>query len=190
MKVACILALGLVALDARVESTPDVEGVPAPPSSSRAAQARYLLAILRDDAESALVRAHVPVALGRLLQGTEQLHGALKAEVADALLEGIGRFTKDWKEVQQGCVLGLGLLADADDHPVDVRVREELARVSDATGDGLTRGLASIALGRIGSAAGNDRGRPGEAEVRALLLGRLSRGTHLRRSWAALGLAV
>lgn len=188
--VACALALGLVRL--RPGALPERDQAPAPASSSRAAQVRFLQSIFEDRQRDALLRAHLPGALGSLLQGEESRFDArvLKAEVARALIEALAPHSREWKEVRQGCVLGLSLLGDGDADELDAEIRSALEREADQ-GEILTRSLALIALSEVASRPGSgDAPSSAAPAVRRALVQRLGRGTSLSRPWAGFALAL
>lgn len=194
IKVACMNAFGLMPLEhheweplpRRVGTRP----LPRPdPLASRQGQLRWLLRYLDEFRHNhELVRAHVPIALARLLEGSDP---RMKAEVLEPLLKLTGRYANERQEIQQSCVIALGEIGDADDDDLDRDVVKTLERMVQKA-DQVSRRFALIALGRVGA-------RPGAGEepfdltrrcVKALLreLGPL--GESRQAAWAALGLGV
>ena len=189
IQVACVLAMGLVPLEYcrndpavlerhRMEDDRHLCG---------GAQLRYLLDIVRNEELDPWVRAHAAPATGRLSLAAP---AHFRAAVFEELGTRLGMRSGEPDYVRQGCVLGLGLLADGDGDEVDVEARRMLAGLS-RRGDPLARRLALIGLGRAAAHDGNGGGGGrGREETEALLLGELARGRRDRKSWAALALGV
>jgi HEAT repeat protein len=190
--VACVLALGLVPLAADGDGAVATRGDPAPASASRGAQVLFLLRVLADEERSELVRTQVSGTLAQLLIGAESIPGgrSLKAQVAAALLARLEPHAGARAEMRQACASALGLLGDGDADEVDVAIRATLLRVS-REGGVLERSLALVSLAEVSVRVGaGPEPLAGQADARAELMGRLSRGTSLSRPWAALGLAL
>ncbi len=188
--VACALSLGLVRL--RPGSLPGKDGLPQPASASRAAQVQFLLGVFADRERDALLRAHIPGALGNLLEDEERRFDVrvLKGEVARALIEALSPHSREWKEVRQGCVLGLSLIGDGDADALDAEIRGALEREADQ-GEILSRSLSLVALAEVAARRGaGAEPRAAVAEIRRTMVQLLARGTTLSRPWAAFALAL
>jgi HEAT repeat protein len=203
-KVACMIALGLVPvapLDASAnrlfaESADVGRSELSAPSISREKQIAYLLEILRDDDQHRIVRSHAPTALARLLEagdgsGPESKGAELEAEVTLELLDRIGKFSKESRQVQQSCVIALGQIGDADGDKLDRKIREALMR-NCADGDQQARRFATIALAQVAGRPGDGEGHAleGTDEARRFLMRRLARSRGGMRPWTGLALGV
>lgn len=180
---AVVAALGLTPLP----TTPTTED-----GSPRAAQVRHLLELYADPSRPELVRAHVPVALARLLSD-----GSTDAETTRAVVQVLSADLDEHEgergALEQSAVLALGQLADCGASPHAVAARALLMRKAAEDADEQVRYFALIALGQIGARPGAIRdwsGLEGPDGVRAFLLQRLSSGKIAIRSWAGLALAV
>lgn len=166
-----------------------------PESCPLTEQVRDLLELYGDRSWPALVRAHVPVALVRLL-GDGSAPAALNDEVLKALCVGLDEHRGEQGALEQSAVLALGRLADCGAAPLSVQARELLMSKGSDDADEQVRYFALIALGQCGARAGADRdwsglkGAHGRAGLRAFLLEGLSSGKVATRSWAGLALAV
>jgi HEAT repeat protein len=195
LKVACVIAMGLVPLET-IESSvqPEKKGALLPPENSRIAQIEYLLAFLQNDQQNSLVRAHCPTALARLLAGLppEQLK-TYRERIANDLLERMGPKKKEQAEVVQSAVLALGLVGtnDAGD-PLDKKICDTLAAVPKDVNDQLARNFAMIALAKIGGTTANGAKDPegGIGDVTKTLLAQLADGKSSTKSWAGLSCGV
>lgn len=194
LRVGCVIAMGLVALETLdTLDSPALEkkGALVPPESSRSAQLEYLLAFLADDRQEHLVRAHCPTALARLLVGLPPgSHEAYRAKIAGDLLGRLEPRAKERNEVVQSSVQALGLIGTNDDaNPLDRKIREALAGVSQ---DVAARNFAMISLAKIGArtaiGAGNAEG--GLEEITKVLLARLAGGRGNVKAWAAISCGV
>jgi HEAT repeat protein len=180
---AIVAALGLAPLPA----SPAVEG-----NSPRSDQIRHLLAVYGDSARPALVRAHVPVALTRLLGDGAADEATLRALLA-ALCADLGEHGGESGVLEQSAVLALGQLADCGNSPEAVEARALLMRKASGDADEQVRTFAMIALGQAGARPGPDRdwsGLTGRESARTFLMERLESGKVSTRSWSALALAV
>jgi HEAT repeat protein len=191
LRVACVISMGLVPLATIHARTEPVEGELLPPEASRLAQLEYLLALLRDDEQSHLVRAHCPTALARLQAGLpDDERARYRAVLAEEFLARVPPRAKQQVEIVQSSVLALGLIGtnDAAD-PLDLRIRVALGEV---TGDVSARNFALIALAQIGArtAAGSRDPENGVAAVSEALLAQLTEGKGLRKAWAGLACGV
>ena len=93
VKVACLIALGLVPQDV-FESTelPSGGAGAANDLATRRGQIEALLAYFQDEKNHAVVRAHCPTALARLCEGIPaERYGELKGRIVKVLLERGGK---------------------------------------------------------------------------------------------------
>ena len=196
LRVACVIAMGLVPLAA----TPPSDSLPdeTPPGSnlaaitSRGEQLDLLLDCLADGEIDPLVRAHAPVALVRLMRGLpEEPHVRHKERVASALLANLDLKTDAPFEVARSSILALGLLGDSDDDRIDMAIRRALVdRRGVLRYQGLRR-FASIALAEVGGRSGLGLHREKGGEQIAKHLGRellTSKGGEPQ--WAALAIGI
>jgi len=159
---------------------------------SRRAQIALLLEILEPKRSKRagpdrIVRAHSLIALARLLRGAER---ELKDEVAAALLVGVREHSRAPREAQQSSAIGLGLIGDADDDELDVKIRAALTRLL-KRGGLQTRFFAAIALAKVGSRPGDgETPLAGAAGCRRALLLAMTRGRSQVEPWAGLALGV
>ncbi len=186
--VACLTSLGLVPLP--VEPLP-VESRTRRPESGLLGQIRWILDLACDGDRNFLVRAHAPTALSRLLAGAPP-ETELDAEVADFLLGVIGTHSKWPREVQASCVLALGEVADADEDPIDARIRGALLDLAGSSPQPQIRSFAVISLARIAGRPGCGQGSPMAATegTRRALRKLLEGGRTSIRPWAGLALGV
>ncbi len=193
---ACVVALGLVPLATlQPEDRAQASEKGAPPRA-RTQQIDALLALLDDREQSTLVRAHVPIAVCRLLRpgadGAARLPDALDATYGERVLAALlARLTgSERNEVVQSCVLALGLLADADPGGLDARARAALAGVPQDVADLQSRHYAMIAMAKAGARRGAGDRAAGLEEASSFLLAQLARGKSDVRPWAALAIGV
>lgn len=183
---ACVLALGLVPLEPGPRAESD-----AVPAVTLEAQIELLLALLEDEAADALVRAHAPTSLARLVRDLPS-DASPRRRVVEALLPPLARRSRALREVQQSCVLALGELGDADDDELDRAVRDALASVDEHVSDRQARLFADVALAQVGGRPGRGAGDPlaGAAQARRVLMEGLGRGNAAERRWAGLSLGL
>jgi len=183
IQVAAVSALGLVPIDVDPSESPDGS---LDAANSRQSQIRFLRRFYRDQ-ENSFVRAHVPTALARLLEGAPS---SVRDVVAEELLAALDRNSKERDEVRMSCVLALGQIGDCDADTIDTRIRAALSRIA-TEGDQQSRNFVNIAFGQIGgrSGAGADV-ENGRTEARDFLLGQLRQGKGHMKPWAAIGLGV
>jgi HEAT repeat protein len=193
IQVACLISLGLVPLDT-IGVPDDLPEGELGPEVSRTAQLDYLLGFLDDSAEHKLVRAHVPTALCRLLTAPgmpPELRDRYKSRIAEALLKRLGRRNGEEREVVQSAALALGLLGDADDDPIDRRIRAVLAAVPKEVKDAQARSFSLIAMASIaGNGTIDAESDAGIAEAHRYLVGQFVRGKSRQRPWAGLAIGV
>lgn len=201
LQVACLTTIGLTPLASNASGGElPMEGL-----RSLEEQVNYLLAYYADESNPALVRAHAPTAMMRLLSdgaaevsGAAASTGALRERVARALLASLPKTSRATNELRQSAVQALGRLADADGDALDVEIRDALMAMSRDAVDHQARHFAFIALAQCGSRAGDGDGDPLEAvrakdrarNVRSFLMSSLARGTGQIPSWSALSLAI
>ncbi len=155
--------------DVRAASALALGIVPPPDEEARARALDLLRRRWAHPREDLQVRAHLPLAIGRL--------AGFRAEEFVRLFRSAIEAKATEREVRQSCVLALGLLVspDSDEYAPSVDLLGEVLRA----GESSSRGFAAIALGEIGG----DRAR--------LVLERALRsGRPLVRPWVALGLGV
>ncbi len=193
VQAACVAAIGIIPVaDTEPPLEPKVRrrDGPRPPGSSLAGQIDYLLDLLGQKRRDRLVRAQVPIALGRLVQASNGPNReALRAAVAEELLDRVAAHRREPREVIQSCTIALGMLGDNDTDDLDRRIRRRLVRMEDTTNDLPTRELALIALGRACGRAG--AGEPDTLrDERNYLVHELVRGGTTMRPWAALAIGI
>ncbi len=193
--VACITALGLLPL-------PSDPLVPIPPSATRPSrvasieeQLQWLAWTLERRDLSPLVRAHVPVAMARLLRVESSASAAARALAVERIAARLARELDESGDVRLGCVIALGLVGNGSNRGVDVLVRERLRNVHDSLRDVQAGHFALMALAQASARPGSgsvplaalDAGKDGS---RAFLLERLASGASSTRCYAALALGV
>ncbi|MCB9916532.1 MAG: HEAT repeat domain-containing protein [Planctomycetes bacterium] len=202
VKVAAIIAMGLVPLDVAAE-VPDPaaagkngEKASGPPTDRRA-QIEYLLEFFQDeknDNRHYLVRAHAPRAIANLMADIDD--PMLKKDVAEALLPYIGDRKKGEKELNQSASLALGQLGDLDlkdksDGFIDDKIRQGLMEATGTAGDQQSKFFALIALGQVGGRPGSSEDPMGGAEeIRKFLKTQLAKGKTTSKPWAGLAIGV
>jgi HEAT repeat protein len=195
LKAACVISMGLVALET-IDSgaTAEKKGELVPAESSRVAQLEYLLAFLANDQQNYLVRAHCPTALARLLVNLPpEQHKTYRERIANDLLERIDPKKKEKVEVIQSSVLALGLIGTNDGaDALDKKIREALIAVPKDASDQQARNYAMIALAKVGSrtATGAKDAEGGIEEVTKALLNQLSDGKSSVKAWAGISCGV
>ncbi len=193
VKVAAIIAMGLVPLDVAVEEAPapedeKKEGSTAP--TNRKEQIEYLVEFFQDEKDKNkhfLVRAHAPRAIANLLDGAPEM----KSQVVAALEPYVSkRGNVGVRELRQSASLAFGQLGDLDDDKDDEMIRMAL---QDAAGnaDQQVKNFSVIALGQIGGRPGTgDNPLAGEDDVRKYLLTQLAKGKTQVKPWAGLAIGV
>ena len=201
LPVACVISMGLtpLAFDSAAEAASSATGWKRPEQvTTLADQVAFLMHFFEDSrGNNFLVRAHVPMAVARLLATAPEAE-ALRTRVAQRFLEATQRRSDAAREIQQSCVQALGVLADCDADALDVEIREALMAVADGgLADQQARFFAMIALaqaaGRPGAGQGDELAglhALGKSNPRSFLMAKLSKGRSATRTWAALSLAV
>ena len=201
IKVAAVIAMGLVPLPIAVDTAPaageevveEEEGPTTP--TTRQEQIDYLLAFFTaetDKNKPHLVRAHAPRAIAKLLEGLphEERQALLEEKVVPALKPYVSkRGNIGARELRQSASLAFGMLGDLDEDPWDKEIRTAL---QDACGnaDQQVKKYSVMALGQVGGRPGTgDNPVAGESDVRKYLMTTLSKGKTVR-TWAALGMGV
>jgi len=195
LKVSCVIALGLVALETIDSGVPaDKKGELAAPETSRVAQLEYLLAFLQNEQQNYLVRAHCPTALARLLVTLPpEQKKTYRERIANDFIQRIDPKKKEKVEVVQSAVLALGLIGTNDKaDPLDGKIRETLAAVPKDASDQQARNYAMIALAKVGArtATGAKDAEGGIEEVTKALLSQLADGKSGVKAWAGLSCGV
>ncbi len=189
VKVAALIALGLVKIDDKVLDPP-AEGEKHPVSASRATLIDAVLTYLQNDEHEFLVRAHAPVTVARLAEGTES-YEEHKAKVAKELLWRFDKKkSKEQNEVLQSCAIALGLLADSDQDELDKEIRKALLEsdVSDLQTQYYTQIALAHAAGKRGD--GEEGFLKGLEEVKKHLGKGLGSRKGDERAWYALAIGV
>ncbi|MFT5049400.1 MAG: HEAT repeat protein [Chlamydiales bacterium] len=199
LKVAAMIALGMTPVDWTLPAA-GLRSDPSRPNYRYALSRRTQLEFLLDYFDPAraranktsrhwFVRAHAPTAMARLCVGGPE---GVRDRSAEMLLAAVAPGSGEQVEVQQGCVVALGILGDGDAQAgsVDDRIRTQLMGLTDR-GEAQVKRFALIALAQSSSRAGQGRAPfAGRDAVRALLLEQVSGGPSPQRAWAALALGV
>ena len=165
-RVACVIALGIL-------------GLPAPePTVER------LAAYLRDREQDALVRAHCPTAMVKLLRSSGRDHGELRTRLAMDMLALLDDRETD-RLVRQSCTQSLGRLVDADE-PLAAEVFEALVSRKERSRDRQEQNYTAISLAQLAASAPG----PIREKVTAYLAEQSRKGSTAYRPWAGLGLGV
>ncbi|MCK6446237.1 MAG: hypothetical protein L6Q99_07585 [Planctomycetes bacterium] len=156
--VAALTALGLVALDSRASraanSTGEASGARSDiPSRSVEEQLAKLFAVYVDERVQDLVRAHVPIALARLLE--RRASGPWRERIMRRLIADLSPNARASGLLQRSAVQALGRLATAAPDELDVEARAALLGALEAR-DQFVRRFACIALAHAGSHAAAD----------------------------------
>ena len=192
LSVACLIAFSIVPLSmpATELRAPGERRAPEPPESSREAQIDYVLAVLGDREQPAVVRAQCPIALARLLADLPPaVHEILRARVAGELLDLVERDHDP--ELTQSCILALGEIGTSDEKSaVDRRIRSTLQQTVKAVSENQSRGFVLIALARIGGRPGAGASTGGLSDSADFLVEQLQNGKSALRPWAGLACGV
>jgi HEAT repeat protein len=192
--VACVVALGLVPLPSDPFATQPA-GFGAPPARvcSFEEQVEWMLALLEQRQTPARVRAHVPIALARLLRAPQGRRSPLRKPALERLAARLSKDLDEHADVRVGCVIALGQLATAG--PEDAGLRARLMRAREELHEPGLGHFALISLGRASGRAGFDA-EPfaalgsGPGNSRAFLLEQLSGASSASRCYAALALGL
>ncbi len=190
LKVACIIAMGLVPLHT-FEAAP-VEGeedMAQPPHRSRVAQIEYLLDFLRNEDNNYLVRAHCPTALARLIDGLPaELYTTWRQTLADDLLSRIGDRSKDKNEIIESAVLAMGLIVT--NGKADAKLRDALEAVTKDVSDQQARNFSLVSTAKAAANPGGEGADEGIANASKYLVGQLTKGKSTLKPWAGLAIGV
>jgi HEAT repeat protein len=186
-QLAALTALGMVPMEPCDEPPGSKSDRPASEHFCRGRQVALLQDYIADPQRHGRLRAQAAVPLARLTSDSAPEH---RAVVIETFLQALDSRSKAGAEIQQGCILALGELADADDDELDREVVDTLAREA-TRGERLTRALSLVSLARIA-------GRPGSGEssgktlakVQSLLLKQLSLERSGLSGWSAMALGV
>jgi len=185
VKVAALVALGLVPIDVDKSESPESKQNYA---SSRQTQLKYIEKFFKDENNNYLIRAHAPTAMARLLVGAPP---ELKEGLATLAMAALDKQSKEKDEVRYGCVLALGQMADADKDKIDSDVRDTLKRVAEESRDIQEKNFAMIALGQVGGRFGaGEENEKGVKFCRDSLLTAMTKGKNHVRPWAGIGIGV
>jgi len=145
-----------------------------------------LMNYFKDDKNYAALRAHVAPSLARLAAGGLPEY---KEQVAGVLLEALGSRSKAEPEIQEGAVIGLGILTDSDSDATDKQSRQTLLRLAQKD-ETLTGRLAMMSLARACARPGTNRPQSGLAKNLQWLEREVGKSEGQRDSWAAMALSV
>ena len=192
VKVAAVIAMGLVPLDIAAADAVAVEGAEELAPTTRQAQIDYLLDFFQDEKNKDrhyLTRAHAPRSIVKLMEGIDDKK--LKQSVVEALLPYVNkRGNVGVRELRQSASLAFGMLGDLDDDGPDKDIR---AALQDAAGnaDAQVKNFSVIALGQVGGRPGDgDKPLDGAKDVRKYLQEQLSKGKTQVKPWAGLAIGV
>ncbi len=203
IKVAAVIAMGLVSLDtAPTDAVADEEEYKGAPRT-REEQIDYLIEFFLDENSKDrgfLVRAHAPRAICRLMENLgDEVYTEKKQQIYKALSPYVKKQGKGERELRQSASLAFGLLGDLDGKvtlpdgskdDTDVKIRESLLSAATDT-EMQVKNFSVIALGQLGGRPGtSDDPLAGEKEVREYLLKTLVRGKTQQKPWAGLGVGV
>jgi HEAT repeat protein len=196
IQVACLTSMGLTALPVEVTSTPEGAATTTTTLRTRGDQLKWLMKFYLDETNNFMIRAHAPIAMGRLLTGLDD--PALKAEVATQLITDLSKHSTKQAEIQQSCALALGMIGDCDADKQDTDIRTALMTVLEDLADQQTRNFALIALGQVAGRPGKGSGDPiaavlagkKEGNPRSFLADQLAKGKSAVQTWSALAIAI
>lgn len=181
--VACVTALGLLPLPTR-----EAQDLAGRDGYTREVQVQWLMKAMRDEGLRTPVRAHMPVALARLVSDLPA-DAPLRIAVIERFLRELERGGRS--ELGAGYVIALGRLATAGQAALDRLARKALSQAVRSGKGAETRRFAMVALAEIAARPGFGAGAmEGLTDVRALLQERLREGRALVRPWAALSLGL
>ena len=186
VRVACLVSLGLVPLN-EIRSSADGEEAPA---ASRVGQLEFVFDYLVDEEQPALVRAHAPTALVRLMQGLPaEDFEAYKTRVAPELIRRLDKKSREDAYVVQSCALALGQIGDRDSDELDVEIREALIEAGEDARDQQARAFALVALAQAGGAQGQSA-PPARDDVARHLGRQLADSSSFKEPWVGLAIGV
>ena len=149
------------------------------------------------------VRAHAPIALGRLLGGRElpqdEATAAMYRRVVETLLDTAHVHSKERRENQQSAVIAMGMLADASTRAdaddwrgtLNERMRERMLEVARNAADSQAEYFALIGFAQAGGRAGSgEAGRAARPAVQRDLLTLLAKARGQKLPWSTLALGV
>ncbi|MFT7668325.1 MAG: HEAT repeat protein [Planctomycetota bacterium] len=193
LKVAAVIAMGLVPLDVAGRATFDERENSLPPQN-RSEQIDYLLTFFLDEKSGDkhfLVRSHAPRSIVKLMEGLSDEDNVIKNRVVKALAPFVSkRGNVGVRELRQSVSLAFGGLGDLDNDEADVTIRTGLIAAS-SNADMQVKNFSVIALGQVGGRPGSGADSlAGVAEVRKYLMLQLAKGKTQMRPWAGLALGV
>tara|TARA_R110002020_G_scaffold8063_4_gene33130 strand:+ start:4274 stop:6304 length:2031 start_codon:yes stop_codon:yes gene_type:complete len=176
VKIAAVVSLGLLNLD----------------TEARVEQVRFLLDYFKNERNNHLVRAHIPEALSfSIANANEEEYALYKEVICNEFLSRLTYTSSEKREVQQSCVIGLGLLGDADNDEIDKKIRKALFKIPVNVSDQQTRSFTLIALATLGSKQGTGPdGLAGTGEVQKYLITQVQKGKSFAKPWAYISLGV
>ncbi|HVS17443.1 MAG TPA: HEAT repeat domain-containing protein, partial [Planctomycetota bacterium] len=195
--VACLTAIGLTPLpiDPAAPAVDLSKKFERPTEiTNRQAQVLWLLSFFQDEQNPFLNRAHAPVAMARLLAGSDNSYW-LRAEVGKLLAGVLSKHDKSQNEIKQSCILALGQIGDCDGDKVDADIRQALMDAYEDIADEQCKNFSLIALAQVAGRPGSGAGSPtagfnDKKNPRSFLIDRLLKGKSATKSWASLALAV
>ncbi len=205
LSVAAVVSMGLIQLPSNPEFVlpEDTTWEMLDPTAwCLEAQIEYLLTYYEAEDVNYLVQAHCPISIARLLQSpdpaklTENRADSefkpLKERAATLFVRDVGDKTDKQKEIQQSCVVALGLLGDCDADPKDEEIRKALIDVTKNLADLQARNCSMIACAQVGGRPGHGEGDriEGLKDIRSELTTQLAKGKSSIKSWAGLSIGV
>jgi HEAT repeat protein len=202
IQVACITAIGLSPLDISADDNTieDPKKLKAPAKLvTRQDQLRYLLSYYQDDSNNPLIRAHAPVAMGRLLTaGDVAADFPFRAAIAGVLISSMSKESTHQDAMKQSCALALGVIGDSDEDPIDKEIRSALIQVKEDLVDQQVRNFALIGLAQAAGRPGQGAGDPiagvntkdKKENARTFLQGELSKGKSNVKPWSGIAISV
>ena len=195
LHVATVIAMGLVPLE-RLGSSEEAameagaEGEAGFPLNTRMKQIDYLFDYYKGDGHY-FNRAHAPVAITRLFEGTESSEEFVQRReaIAKDFIKAI-EADKDKREVVQSCILALGQMGDNDPKGIDKDIRETLMSVQKDLSDQMSRRFAAISLAQVAGRMGQESYEDGVDAAKKYYLTQLSRGQSQMRPWMGLSIGV
>lgn len=203
LKVAAMVSFGLTPVDrASMEGSFASLSPEQLAGSSRGEQIAYLLGYYdetnrRTDKKTRhyRVRAHAPTAMARLLSDQGSAMDSTRTTVIRKMLEGVRRYSKYHKDIQQSCVLALGQLVDSrGGESCHADAREALELIS-KKGEQQAKRFALISMAQIAARpAPSDLSLKnpigGRRALRKALVSRMTRAKGEQAAWAGLAIGV
>ncbi len=184
--VAMVISLGLAGLDPRPDG--QQPGERAALARDRQEQIDFLLDFL-DKSTNNYVRAHIPTAIVRLLDGLPAGdREKYTAAIANNLIQTLARSRQ--AEGNMSAAQTLGLLGTSGMSQLDRNIRTALLTAYRNSAHNQVKNFALISLGMIGGTPGADGSFDGRREIEQQLQQALARGSGHTPHWAALAVGV